>query len=228
MPNKAMKLHRGPLICAGLLLGTGLGGFVDGILLHQILQWHNMLSSELPPTNLIDMKVNMVWDGFFHALTWTMTLAGVAMLFRAGRRADSRGRRAFSWEACPPDGDSSISSRVSSTTSCSGFTTCARDPASSPGISFSRVGYRSHRDRRDAHQARTPRRQSAAPRHPSPTNGAQLTRLGHGKENAQAAAELRVGPDAIAGRAGVNGDRNLHAQANGAALLCVELARVFG
>lgn len=88
MPNKAMKLHRGPLICAGLLLGTGLGGFVDGILLHQILQWHNMLSSELPPTNLIDMKVNMVWDGFFHALTWTMTLAGVAMLFRAGRRAD--------------------------------------------------------------------------------------------------------------------------------------------
>ena len=29
----------------GILLGVGLGGFVDGILLHQILQWHHMLSS---------------------------------------------------------------------------------------------------------------------------------------------------------------------------------------
>ena len=71
-----------------LLMGLGLGGFVDGILLHQILQWHNMLSSKLPPTNLVDMKVNMVWDGLFHAVTWTVTVLGVALLFRAGRRAD--------------------------------------------------------------------------------------------------------------------------------------------
>jgi uncharacterized membrane protein len=27
-----------------LLLGIGLGGFFDGIVLHQILQWHHMLS----------------------------------------------------------------------------------------------------------------------------------------------------------------------------------------
>jgi hypothetical protein len=68
------RMHHGPLIAAGLLLGTGLGGFVDGIVLHQILQWHNMLSSVRPPTNLVDMKVNMVWDGLFHALTWTVTV----------------------------------------------------------------------------------------------------------------------------------------------------------
>jgi uncharacterized membrane protein len=30
----------------GILLGIGLGGFVDGIVLHQILQWHHMLTSE--------------------------------------------------------------------------------------------------------------------------------------------------------------------------------------
>ncbi len=30
----------------GLLLGIGLGGFVDGIVLHQILQWHHMLTDE--------------------------------------------------------------------------------------------------------------------------------------------------------------------------------------
>lgn len=82
------KMHHGPIIAAGLLLGTGLGGFVDGIVIHQILQWHNMLSSVRPPTNLVDMKVNMVWDGLFHALTWTVTVVGLTLLFRAGRRAD--------------------------------------------------------------------------------------------------------------------------------------------
>lgn len=88
MADLARRVHYGPMMSAGILLGTGLGGFVDGILLHQIFQWHNMLSSRIPPTNLVDMKVNMVWDGLFHALTWTMTLAGIVLLFRAGRRAD--------------------------------------------------------------------------------------------------------------------------------------------
>jgi uncharacterized membrane protein len=81
-------LKRGPLVAAGLVLGVGLGGFFDGILLHQILQWHNMLSSQVPPIDLVSMKYNMVWDGLFHALTWTMCAVGVGLLFRAGRRAD--------------------------------------------------------------------------------------------------------------------------------------------
>lgn len=80
----------GPLVAAGLVLGVGLGGFVDGILLHQILQWHNMLSSVVPPTDLIDMKYNMIWDGMFHAVTWTMCVIGIGLLFRAGGRADVR------------------------------------------------------------------------------------------------------------------------------------------
>ena len=29
----------------GLLLGVGFGGLFDGIALHQILQWHHMLTS---------------------------------------------------------------------------------------------------------------------------------------------------------------------------------------
>jgi uncharacterized membrane protein len=36
---------RGPRL-PGLLLGMGLGGFVDGIVFHQIPQWHHMLSSQ--------------------------------------------------------------------------------------------------------------------------------------------------------------------------------------
>ncbi|HKU43297.1 MAG TPA: DUF2243 domain-containing protein [Polyangiales bacterium] len=80
--------HRGAIISAGMLLGTGLGGFVDGIVLHQILQWHNMLSSVRPPVDLVSMKYNMVWDGVFHAFTWLMTALGVARLWHAGQQPD--------------------------------------------------------------------------------------------------------------------------------------------
>jgi uncharacterized membrane protein len=81
-------LTRRPLISAGLLLGVGLGGFVDGIVLHQILQLHNMLSAKLPPTSVVNLEVNMVWDGLFHAFTWITTALGVYLLFRAGHRRD--------------------------------------------------------------------------------------------------------------------------------------------
>lgn len=77
-----------PLVTAGLVLGIGLGGFADGIVLHQILQWHNMLSSRVPPVDLVSMKYNMVWDGTFHAAVWLFTLVGVGLLFRAARRTD--------------------------------------------------------------------------------------------------------------------------------------------
>ena len=75
-----------PSLVPGILLGLGLGGFVDGIVLHQILQWHNMGSAVLPPTTMPAMKQNMLWDGLFHAATWLLTLAGVYLLLREGRR----------------------------------------------------------------------------------------------------------------------------------------------
>lgn len=83
-----MRTHRGAILAPGVLLGVGLGGFLDGIVLHQILQWHNLVSSVHPPVDLVSMKVNMLWDGLFHAFTWTMTAAGIALLWRAGRRGD--------------------------------------------------------------------------------------------------------------------------------------------
>jgi uncharacterized membrane protein len=75
-------------VSAGVVMGAGLGGFVDGIVLHQIMQWHNMLSARTPPDTLVNAKINMVWDGFFHAGVWIMTAIGLAMLFRAGARRD--------------------------------------------------------------------------------------------------------------------------------------------
>jgi uncharacterized membrane protein len=69
----------------GLILGIGLGGFADGILLHQILHWHNMGSARLPPVTLDALQQNMHWDGFFHLAVWVLTLAGVLLLLRHGR-----------------------------------------------------------------------------------------------------------------------------------------------
>ncbi|MCP3165267.1 DUF2243 domain-containing protein [Myxococcus qinghaiensis] len=83
-----VAVNRRPLLAAALLLGVGMGGFVDGILLHQILQWHNMLASQVPVTDLVSAKVNMFWDGLFHAFTWLTTAAGLVLLWRAGRRVD--------------------------------------------------------------------------------------------------------------------------------------------
>jgi uncharacterized membrane protein len=77
-----------PLVVAGILLGVGLGGFFDGIVLHQILQWHHMLSSHPDPGVANDLALNTVADGFFHAATYLFTIAGIAALWRAWRAPD--------------------------------------------------------------------------------------------------------------------------------------------
>ncbi|HVJ11892.1 MAG TPA: DUF2243 domain-containing protein, partial [Burkholderiales bacterium] len=70
---------------AALLLGVGLGGFIDGIVLHQIAHWHQMLSSVMPPDSMQAMQHNMVADGWFHLAMWVVTLAGVLLLRSAVR-----------------------------------------------------------------------------------------------------------------------------------------------
>ena len=71
----------------GLLLGLGLGGFVDGIVLHQILQWHHMVSDTAanPPTTLAGLEANTLADGLFHTATWLLVAVGLLMLVRTWR-----------------------------------------------------------------------------------------------------------------------------------------------
>jgi uncharacterized membrane protein len=88
MASNVREHNRRPLVSAGMVLGVGMGGFVDGIVFHQLLQAHNMLSARRPPTSVVNLEVNMFFDGLFHAFTWLATAAGIALLFRAGRRAD--------------------------------------------------------------------------------------------------------------------------------------------
>jgi uncharacterized membrane protein len=74
---------------AGIMLGLGLGGFVDGIVLHQIAQWHNMGSAVVPPTTMQAMQQNMAWDGWFHAAVWVMTLVGTYWLLADARKGEA-------------------------------------------------------------------------------------------------------------------------------------------
>ena len=81
-------MTRGPLITASTILGIGMGGFVDGIVFHQLSQIHSMLSAKVTRTTIVGLETNMFWDGMFHVLTWTMTAVGLTMLWRAARRPD--------------------------------------------------------------------------------------------------------------------------------------------
>ena len=85
------------LTTPGIVLGLGLGGFIDGIVLHQILQWHNMLSStgRWPATTMEGMEANMRADGFFHLATWILVAIGLGMLWNALRNDAPRSGQAL-------------------------------------------------------------------------------------------------------------------------------------
>jgi len=71
---------------AGIVLGVGLGGFFDGIVLHQVLQWHHMLTSAgYPATDVHNLEINTLWDGMFHTGTYMCVALGLALLWRAAR-----------------------------------------------------------------------------------------------------------------------------------------------
>lgn len=85
------------VLCAGMVLGAGLGGFVDGIVMHQLAQWHNTISAIEPPDDLVAAKVNMYWDGVFHVGVWALTALGVYLLWSAGRYATTRWSGELLW-----------------------------------------------------------------------------------------------------------------------------------
>jgi uncharacterized membrane protein len=85
---------RSRLIRGGTLLGIGLGGLFDGIVLHQILQWHHMVSSTTPPDTVENLELNTLGDGIVHAAAWVVTVAGVFVLMASdGARHEAGGTR---------------------------------------------------------------------------------------------------------------------------------------
>ncbi|MFI6519383.1 DUF2243 domain-containing protein [Spirillospora sp. NPDC050679] len=111
MATSTMTRARGGIALPATILGVGMGGFVDGILLHQVLQWHHMLSStghdhigvrEYPVTTVPGLEMNTMWDGFFHVFTWLAVLTGLAMLYARMNRTGRpvwRSRELWGWLA---------------------------------------------------------------------------------------------------------------------------------
>ena len=85
MRTAASETRAFPL-SAGILFGLGLGGFFDGIVLHQILQWHHMLSSWYPIDSIANLELNTRWDGIFHSATYVFVVLGLFLLWRAAHR----------------------------------------------------------------------------------------------------------------------------------------------
>jgi uncharacterized membrane protein len=75
-----------PWLVWSALLGFAFGGFFDGILLHQILQWHHLLSGV---AGVASLRAQLLWDGLFHALMYLVALVALVGLRRHRARAGS-------------------------------------------------------------------------------------------------------------------------------------------
>ena len=74
------------LIVAGILLGLGQAGFFDGIVFHQLLQWHHMFTNIESTDTVSGLELNTLGDGLFHLVDWLFTLAGLVVLWLAAIR----------------------------------------------------------------------------------------------------------------------------------------------
>jgi uncharacterized membrane protein len=71
-------------------MGLGLGGFVDGIILHQVLQWHHLLTDtgDHPMDTVDGLEANTLADGFFHVATWFLVATAMVLTVRAWQRRE--------------------------------------------------------------------------------------------------------------------------------------------
>jgi uncharacterized membrane protein len=75
----------------GFLFGLGLGGFLDGIVFHQILQWHHMLTGHNggePSNTVAGLEANTLADGLFHLGTWALVGVAMVLTVNAWRRGE--------------------------------------------------------------------------------------------------------------------------------------------
>jgi len=95
LEGRVGSVDRPPSRLPSVLLGVGYGGFVDGIVMHQILQWHHLVSdTDGNPTDTVaGLEANVLADGFFHAATWVCVFVGMVLTIRSWQQR----RLAPSW-----------------------------------------------------------------------------------------------------------------------------------
>jgi uncharacterized membrane protein len=82
-PLLLVRVNRSWVI-GGLLVGISLGGLFDGILLHQVLQWHHLLSL-VESQSVQDIRTQIMADGLFHVLMYVLACIGLLLLWRSNR-----------------------------------------------------------------------------------------------------------------------------------------------
>ena len=75
-------VNRRRLAWAAATIGFALSGFFDGILLHQVLQWHHLFSL-VSGEQWADIRNQILMDGWFHVLHYAIAAAGLWLLWRA-------------------------------------------------------------------------------------------------------------------------------------------------
>jgi uncharacterized membrane protein len=87
------------LAWGGFWTGFALGGFFDGILLHQILQWHHLLAGVGPSGTVPDLRYQILADGVFHLVHYVFMVLGLWLIWstRAGLAANGAGRDIIAW-----------------------------------------------------------------------------------------------------------------------------------
>ncbi|WP_407652133.1 DUF2243 domain-containing protein [Aquibacillus koreensis] len=72
------------LFIAAFVLGLGLLGAIDGIVFHQLLQWHHMIVSP-------NIKLEIITDGLFTAAFTTLLIWGGVKIFKDARKNELGG-----------------------------------------------------------------------------------------------------------------------------------------
>src|SRR3954464_7311151 len=84
------------LFAPAFVIGFAFSGLFDGILLHQVLQWHHLLSL-VEGEPLRDLRVQVFADGAFHILMYGLAALGLWFLwFRRKALAVEGSSRRFS------------------------------------------------------------------------------------------------------------------------------------
>lgn len=72
--------RRGPILSAGALLGIGLGGLFNVLVLHPLMQWNRAIAEV--------SRFEELWAIGLHMLLWIAAVVGTVGLWRAGKRTD--------------------------------------------------------------------------------------------------------------------------------------------
>jgi uncharacterized membrane protein len=75
-----MSISDRNLLTAAVILGLGLLGAIDGIVFHQLLQWHHMVDSP-------NIRLELITDGFFTAAFSALLIWGGIKIFADARKA---------------------------------------------------------------------------------------------------------------------------------------------